>query len=308
MNALGFAALFASATNLLSINANSLAAPTPLDAHIGDRVVIEGTFHSNIDGSDFDAAHVSDSYLGKGERRLRPDGAIDWEQGGLKLVERDWEHHRAVALVVADDAPACRAIGFDGPCIVPRIDVLARERLIARATFLASLSGGLSVATIRPTPGFSWLKVASATSLAAAACVLLVCGAVSMRRRNEAWRRISQEARLLERQARTLPNGEAVRKRVASVMVAARRTVEMLKRVDHEAKGASSRVRVSLEVKRQALLADLNKTREQLAVVRLRLALAGDVDEVDAALDALASEVAIGEGALAEANDASRAA
>ncbi len=307
MNGVGFAALLASASSLSSVFAGSLATPFAIEANIGDRVVVEGSLHSRIDGADFDAAHVRDSYLGKGEPRLRSDGLVDWEQGGLKLVERDWEHHRAVALVVANDAPVCRAAGIDGPCIVPRVDVFARDRLVPSATFLGSLSGGLTVATMRPPPGRAWIKVAS-VSTAAAIAVLLAWTFASVRRRNEAWRRIAREARLLERQARTLPNGAVVHQRAQEVMKVAKRTIAMLKRIDQEARTAPGRVRVSLEVRRQALLEDLARTTEQLSSVRLRLALGGEGEEVDAALEALVSEVAIGESAMAETNAATSAA
>jgi hypothetical protein len=48
-----------------------------LSARVGDRVVIEGSFHSTLDGSELDAAHVRDAYLGKGspvaDRRVATD-------------------------------------------------------------------------------------------------------------------------------------------------------------------------------------------------------------------------------------------
>jgi hypothetical protein len=302
MISLGLAALLAGAAGPLSIDANAITAPVAISARVGDRVVVEGTFHSILDGTDIDAAHVRDAYLGSAEPSVRPHGLIDWERGGLRLVERDWEHHREVAVVAEARAPACAAAGIFGPCIVPRIDVLAHERLVPRSEFATSLRGGLQVSTRRPIAALSWLKVASITSIAGACLFLLGWSALSLRRRNEEWRRIAREARLLSREAGSLPNGPVVLNHVETLMVAARRTMAMIQRVDHEARRATRPVRNALGARRRALMAELRRTAEQLSAVRLRLALGGEVDQVDAALEALSSEVAIGEAALAEAN------
>ncbi len=306
MSGLGLAAWLVGAASVLSLDGNAVATPVALSARVGDRVVIEGSFHSTLDGSDIDAAHVRDAYLGNGAPSVRADGMVDWERGGLQLVERDWEHHRAVAVVVAARTPACAAAGLNGPCIVPRLDVLAHERLVPRAVFVSSLRGGVSVSTTRPIPGLSWLKVASIISFSGAGLVLLACVLVAARQRNAAWRRIAREGRLLAREARSMPNGSVVQSRVDTLMVAAGRTVSMIKRVDHEARTATGPSRAILQARRRSLIAQLQRTTEQLSALRLRLALGGEVDQVGAALDALSCEVVIGETAWVEAEATTR--
>jgi hypothetical protein len=175
-----------------------LERPVALQLPAGSDVVVQGAVRTSFDGAVFDAATRTDT-LPDGTTVTRTGGFYDLEAGGLRVVSTDARTHEVHLVASGADAPGCRALGLEGACLVPRVDALARERLMTRGEFLDSLTGDVSVDAAAPTPpsfirSHAWdLGLLAALGLAALAVTIVTL--VVKARRSSALGRVREAAR-----------------------------------------------------------------------------------------------------------------
>jgi hypothetical protein len=124
-----------------TVRAISLQAPTQLDLRSGEELVMRGAVVTAVDNTVFDAATHSE--LVGGQREVRPGGLIELEGTGLALTAQDPKTHEVRLVATGAAAPKCVAVGAAGPCIVPRLQALAHERLMTETELLVTLNGEL---------------------------------------------------------------------------------------------------------------------------------------------------------------------
>jgi hypothetical protein len=127
---------------------------TALSMEPGAVVGLSGRVTASIDGSSFDAASL-----------------FDFAAGGLRVVDTDPAHFAYVLAPTGQAMPACAAAG-GLPCLVPRLDVLAHERLHTAAELASTLSGGIELES-RPKPSAAPAIVSMLT------IIVLVLGAAA---------------------------------------------------------------------------------------------------------------------------------
>jgi hypothetical protein len=155
----------------------TLEYPVPIAMSAGQEVAVRGALRTSFDGAIFDAATRTDT-LPDGTTLARPGGLLDAAAGGLALVAFDPATHLARFTWTGEDAPACRANGLASPCLVPRLDDLAHERLLTHDDFVATLRGRVDV--IAPAaPITPVVSPAARRGLSAAALALGLFAAVA---------------------------------------------------------------------------------------------------------------------------------
>lgn len=115
----------------------------PLPA--GSEIAFKGFLRSSNDGAVFDAA-TRTQRVGA-ENVTLPGGLFDLERTGLKVTFQDPKTHDVRLTVTGADAPACRALGMGGPCLLPKTKELAFERLLTESEFASTLSGTMEIRT-----------------------------------------------------------------------------------------------------------------------------------------------------------------
>jgi hypothetical protein len=115
---------------------------TALDMDPQGRVDLHGAVTTSVDGSTFDAAFQWD---GLASGACHPGGLFDFAAGGLRLVEQRVESHDYVLVATGDPAPGCLAAGAASPCLVPRLAILAHDRLRTVADFEPTLTGHVAI-------------------------------------------------------------------------------------------------------------------------------------------------------------------
>jgi hypothetical protein len=125
-----------------------MGVPVPLD-HVSalafdtpGSLRVEGLISTSIDGSAFDAAFTWD---GLAVGASHPGGLFDAAAGGLRLVEQHVDRHAYVYAPTGEPGPGCVAAGVQSPCLVPRLAILAHDRLRTQAELGASLVGSIEV-------------------------------------------------------------------------------------------------------------------------------------------------------------------
>jgi hypothetical protein len=104
---------------------------TALSIEPGAHVELHGRVTTSTDGTSFDAASL-----------------FDFAEGGLRVIDTDPAHFAYVLAPTGKFVPAC-AGGLS--CLVPRLAVLAHERLHTSAELASTLSGGIELES-RPQP------------------------------------------------------------------------------------------------------------------------------------------------------------
>jgi len=136
------------------VPAPALAGAPPLDqpTPVAGEVVLRGELRSSLDGSRFDALTQWDNFPPlAGAVAPRTGGLFDPAAGGLRVIEQDPTRHIYRLAPDSSEGPACRAAGVTSPCLVPRLQLLALERLVTAAEFGATLAGTLD-AEVAPVP------------------------------------------------------------------------------------------------------------------------------------------------------------
>jgi hypothetical protein len=73
----------------------------------------------------------------------RAGGLYEIERAGLRVVAQDPKTHVTRVIVTGAEAPACRAAGLPGACLLPRTAEIAHERLLTVAELAPTLSGSI---------------------------------------------------------------------------------------------------------------------------------------------------------------------
>jgi hypothetical protein len=196
---------------------------TGLSLDPGANVVVRGVVTTSVDGSVFDAAMQAD---GLSPGALRAGGLFDLAAGGLRLVEQHPDRHEYVLASTGTVSPACAAAGVESPCLVPRLAVLAHERLKTAGELADTLRGSVELEGVIAPPvplvapsTLSGLSVSSIIVLVAGACWIAF---VTVRRRaRTALGRIRKAARETLRATRRDPTLDRVRAEVRAMVVRA---------------------------------------------------------------------------------------
>jgi hypothetical protein len=162
----------------------------PLDrvTSLAGEVVVRGELRSSLDGSTFDAVTQRDQFPPlAGHPAPRLGGLFDPGAGGLRVVEQDPATHVYRLAPTGAAGPACEEAGVASPCLVPRLGVLAHERLVTVGAFGATLGGRIEAEPLAP-PAVS-AQAASAFGWLAAGAGLL--GAAALARHVRRARRAS---------------------------------------------------------------------------------------------------------------------
>ena len=179
---------------------------------------------------------------------------FDLAAGGLRLVEQHPDSHEYKLASTGTVGPGCVAAGMDSPCLVPRLAVLAHERLHTASEFAGTLTGGVELDGIvaPPVPAMA-PETVSALSVVAVVVALVTAAwlaLVSLRRRaRTALGRVRTATRDAIRATSRDPSLEPVRLQVRAMLeratqldVARRACIAKLARID----------RSSLERRREA--------------------------------------------------------
>lgn len=116
----------------------------------GGTLVLNGSFHSTLDGSVVDAATTTWPSGAPGGSSIDSGGLIDFEAGGFHVIERNPDTHVVKAVATEDGATACATYGVQSPCLPLRVQHQAVSRLITVREWTASLKGGVQVEVVAP--------------------------------------------------------------------------------------------------------------------------------------------------------------
>jgi hypothetical protein len=199
----------------------------------GSEIALKGFLRSGNDGAVFDAA-TRTQRVGT-ENVTMPGGLFDLERTGLRVTFQDPSTHDVRLTVTGADAPACRALGMSGPCLLPKTKELAFERLLTESEFAGTLSGTVDIATPKvaamAVPGGS--KAPSVVALVGAAGLLAFAAGLARKRKNQSvMGQIAEAARA----ARAATKGSAalgeVHKRIGALCDRANTIEQNIKDID----------------------------------------------------------------------------
>lgn len=297
----------------------------------GTRLRVRGEVRTRYDGARYDA-----------ERRVDDDGKVSLsgagiDQAGWLFVESaGWRLDRAAGsaprgqttlVASGSEGTVCTALGLASPCLVPRLEPLARERLLTTAEFASTLSGSLHFEEEPRLPASPFFRASLAFWTLAGLLASVAMGATLLRfvkqRRGRPIARIVRAAAGARRTVRGTPNEHALCTQIDSLLSHARVLVEAEARVTQhlEERGASVvnppdarsddrrrfGARVASELER--LRGERERARHGLAEIEAALAVVAlKAIEVDSAADRgavalvhLERELSITEEAVAEA-------
>ncbi len=225
---------------------------TALQLDAGAQIVVHGAVSTSVDGSVFDAAMQAD---GLSPGAMRAGGLFDLAAGGLRIVQQSVDRHEYTLASTGTPGPACAALGIGSPCLVPRLAVLAHERLKTSAELANTLSGAVQLEGViaPPVPPVS-PQTASALSAGAvvAALAIFAWAALVIRRRRaqSALGRVRAAAREAIEATRRDPTLERVRAQVLAMLTRA----EQLDQARSACVARLARIdRANLERRRQAM-------------------------------------------------------
>ena len=223
-----------------------------LQLDTGAQIVVHGAVSTSVDGSVFDAAMQAD---GLSPGAMRTGGLFDLAAGGLRIVQQSVDRHEYTLASTGTPGPGCVAAGIGSPCLVPRLAVLAHERLKTASELASTLSGGVQLEGVIAPPAAPVDSEAMGVMSAAGGVVVTavaVWTALVLRRRRAASAigRVRNAAREAIRATKGDPTLAAVRTQVQAMLAraeqldSARRThAARLARID----------RASLERRREAM-------------------------------------------------------
>jgi hypothetical protein len=225
---------------------------TALELDTGGQIVLQGAVSTSVDGSVFDVAMQAD---GLSPGAMRAGGLFDLAAGGLRIVQQNVDLHVYTLAATGTVGPGCTAAGIGTPCLVPRLAVLAHERLKTTGELARTLSGGVQLeGVIAPPVAPVSPQVASVLSGGAVVATLAVFAWVALlvrrRRAQSALGRVRAAAREAVRATRSDPTLERVRAQVHAMLARA----EQLDEARRACAARLARVdRLSLERRREAM-------------------------------------------------------
>jgi hypothetical protein len=181
---------------------------TALAMESGTRVTLRGRVTASFDGSSFDAGRL-----------------FDFAAGGLEVIGADPARFAYVVEATGRDAPACARVGSPSPCLMPRLDVLAHERLRSAAELASTLSGNVELESRPPnSAGAGIIGTLGAAGICAAAALGAAWLAIALRRRlgRSALLRVRGAARRAMRATRGDATLDPVRRQIRSLVDRAR--------------------------------------------------------------------------------------
>jgi hypothetical protein len=230
----------------------SIHTVTALSLDPGGQVVVHGAVTTSVDGSVFDVAMQAD---GLSPGAMRAGGLFDLAAGGLRIVQQSVDRHEYTLASTGVPGTGCTAAGIGSPCLVPRIAVLAHERLKTSAELAATLSGGVQIEGViaPPVPLVEPETVSALSSAAVVAALAIGAWAALVRRRRRASSPIGR-VRTAAREAIGATQGDPTLQGVRTQVQAMLLRAEQL---DTSRRGFATRLaridRASLERRRDAM-------------------------------------------------------
>jgi hypothetical protein len=180
---------------------------TALSMEPGAVVGLSGQVTASLDGSSLDAASL-----------------FDFAAGGLRVVDADPAHFAYVLAPTGQYAPACASVG-GLPCLVPRLAVLAHERLHTAGELASTLSGSIELESHpRPSAAPAILGALGLTAGLVGVALAVAWAAVALSRR--AARTAMGRIRIAARRALHATRGDATldgaRTQIGALVVRAR--------------------------------------------------------------------------------------
>jgi hypothetical protein len=279
LRAAAVAALAAVATPALATapSVPSLGRITP----VAGEVVLRGELRSSLDGSTFDAVTQVDEFPAFGEPTPRLGGLFDPGAGGLRIVEQDPATHVYRLAPVGTLGPACVAAGLASPCLVPRLEELAHERLVTAEAFAATLGGRLEAEALAPPIVSSATK--SALGWLAAGAGLLGAAALAHRLRRARRESVMGQVRAAAAEARRALEGDATLARARAQIEPLLARAEELDRAGRASAARLARVDPARLASRRAAWAASTSPDAAVALAALD-AEAAEADQVAADL------------------------
>lgn len=220
-------------------------------------VGLSGQVTASVDGSSFDAATL-----------------FDFAAGGLRVVDTDSAHHAYVVAPTGQYAPACAAVG-GVPCLVPRLEILAHQRLHTASELASTLSGSIELESHPgPSATSAILDAIAVVTLCLVAIASLAGLAVGLSRR--AARTALGRIRVAARQALRATRDDAT---FEGVRIQIRALVDRARQLDALRRACARRL---ARIDRAAL--------DRRADACLRAAVAGHVPVAAAALASFSAE------------------
>lgn len=225
---------------------------TALQLDTGAQIVVHGAVSTSVDGSVFDAVMQAD---GLSPGAMRAGGLFDLAAGGLHVVQQSVDRHEYTLASMGTPGPACVAAGIGSPCLVPRLAVLAHERLKTSAELAGTLTGRVELEGVVAPPAPPVEPVVADTLSAGAVVAALAIAAwaalVARRRRAaSAIGRVRTAAREAIRATRGDPTLAALRSQVQAMLARA-------EQLDTSRRAFAARLaridRASLEQRREAM-------------------------------------------------------
>ncbi len=293
----------------------ALDGATPVTVEPGGRLVVSGLLTTSTDGCSFDGA-ATWCLAPDGRSPLPvPGGLFDWAAGGLRVVEQRPAEHLVFVSATGAAGAACVAAGVPAPCLVPRLSAIAHDRLLTKRELAATLSGHVEVRTAVAGPVATSAAYAAPVAACGGLAALALAAGVVRCKVQRPMSRVRAAARRLLRASRTQPAFSglsdavgALVGRAAAIDAASRVCVRAVRRAPPTSPSEAERAeRERIEHASAAARLELDRIETALRVAALRAEARidpGSPCETAHALEALQTELAIGEQALDEARDA----
>jgi hypothetical protein len=260
---------------------------TALAMDPGAHVVLSGQVMASMDGTSFDAASL-----------------FDFAAGGLRIVEADPAHFAYVLAPTGQYAPACARVA-GAACLVPRLGVLAHQRLHTAAELASTLSGSIELESHPPpsaAPAIAWGVALAVAGLGAIVALVRAAVWLSRRAARTAMGRIRVAARRALRGTRGDVTLDAARTQIRALVDRARQ-LDALRRACRVGSDHDSAV-VELERIESVLRTAAVRVGRPGGVAgdRARLLLRSGQATLADPIDALVTELDLRDAAIAEAD------
>jgi len=263
-------------------------ASVPLAAD--EQLRIDGAVRSSFDGSTWNAARSGAAGADVGT------GWLDFAAGGLRVVGEDAKT-QAVEVVPNGTGSACVAAGVASPCLVPRVDAIAHDRLLSRSELLGTVSGTFSVSAVPKPTVIPPLMPRLMRAAAGVASILALYAGL------RAWRASASSAigrvRRLARRARAVVSSDPTMAPLASRIDAMCERAERLAATRDKCVARLGKIDLrGLERRRAVYALDVGSDAKAVlswidAERREADMLAHDIKACDAALEQIASAIAV---------------
>jgi hypothetical protein len=225
---------------------------TALQLDTGAQIVVHGAVTTSVDGSTFDAVMQAD---GLSPGAMRTGGLFDLDAGGLRLVQQRADRHEYTLASTGSPGAACAAAGIGSPCLVPRLAVLAHERLKTTSELAQTLTGSVQLEGViaPPVPLVAPETVSALSSVGLMAALTAAAWATVFVRRRKAGTPLGR-VQAAAKEAVRATHGDPTLERVRSQVKVMLGRAEQLDRIRRACEKRLAKIdRPALERRREAM-------------------------------------------------------